>query len=104
MSEKRASASFRETGHIRNPVLIFSFSMLLAGAVAAFSFLPNDEGAALAILLLTFFAVAGICACFAFAMGLLQFSAQASRNDVTELICDGNTEGLIVTDTGGTMV
>src|SRR3984893_4086054 len=104
MSEQPASAAVRETGRIGNPVLILAFAMLLAGAVAAFSFLPNDEGATLAILLLTFFAVAGICACFAFAMGLLQFSAQASRNDVTELICDGNTEGLIVTDTGGKIV
>src|ERR1700730_15618319 len=104
MSEQPASAAVRETGRIGNPVLILAFAMLLAGGVAAFSFLPNDEGALLAILLLTFFAVAGICACFAFAMGLLQFSAQASRNDVTELICDGNTEGLIVTDTGGKIV
>ena len=84
--------------------LILAFVMLMAGAVAAFSFLPNDEGATLVILLLALFAVAGICACFAFAMGLLQFSGQASRNDVTELICDGNTEGLIVTGADGKII
>ncbi|MGB6324597.1 MAG: response regulator [Methylocella sp.] len=99
MSEQPAAV--RETGLIGNPVLILAFVLLLAGAIAAFSFLPNDEGSTLAILLLALFAVAGICASFAIAAGLLQFSGQASKNDVTKLICDGNTEGLIVTGAGG---
>src|SRR3984893_8153535 len=95
-------AAVPETG--RNPVLILAFALLLAGAIAAFSFLPNDEGTTLAILLLALFAVSGICASFAFAAGLLQFSGQASKNDVTKLICDGNTEGLIVTGAGGKII
>src|SRR3984893_13434106 len=94
----------RETGRIGNPVLILAFALLLAGAIAAFSFLPNDEGATLANLLLALFAVAGICASFAFAMGLLQLSGQTSRNDVTKLICDGNTEALIATGAGGKII
>src|SRR3984893_17761 len=95
-------AAVPETG--RNPVLILAFALLLAVAVAAFSFLPNDEGTTLAILLLALFAVAGICARFAFAAGLLRFSAQASKNDVTKLICDGSTGGLIVTGAGGKII
>src|ERR1700731_907481 len=102
MNQQPAAA--RETGRIGNPVLILAFAMLMAGAVAAFSFLPNNEGTTLAILLLAIFAVAGICATFAFAAGLLQFSGQASKNDVTKLICDGNTEGLIVTGAGGKII
>src|ERR1700730_7427482 len=94
-------AAVRETGRIGNPVLILAFALLLAGAIAAFSFLPNDAGTTLVILLLAVFAVAGVCASFAFAAAFLQFSGQASRNDVTKLICDGNTEGLIVTGAGG---
>ncbi|MGH6819376.1 MAG: PAS domain-containing protein, partial [Methylocella sp.] len=102
MSEQPAAV--RDTGRIGNPVLILAFALLLAGAIAAFSFLPNDEGTTLAILLLAAFAVAGICASFAFAAGLLQFSGQPSKNDVTKLICDGNTEGLIVTGAGGKII
>ncbi|HEV7910750.1 MAG TPA: PAS domain-containing protein, partial [Methylocella sp.] len=102
MSEQPAAV--RETGRIGNPVLILAFALLLAGAIAAFSFLPNDEGTTLAILVLALFAVAGICASFAFAAGLLEFSGQASKNDVTKLICDGNTEGLIVTGAGGKII
>jgi two-component system, cell cycle sensor histidine kinase and response regulator CckA len=97
-------AAVRKTGRIGNPVLILAFALLLAGAIAAFFFLPNDEGTTLAILLLALFAVAGICASFAFAARLLQFSGQASKNDVTKLICDGNTEGLIVTGAGGKII
>ncbi|MGH6846108.1 MAG: PAS domain-containing protein, partial [Methylocella sp.] len=84
--------------------MVIVIAMLMAGAVAAFSFLPNDEGATLAILLLALFAVAGICASLAVAAGLLQFSRQALRNDITKLICDGNTEGLIVTGAGGNII
>src|ERR1700730_5008600 len=99
MSEQPAVVG--ETRRIGNPVLALAFAMLMAGAVAAFSLLPNDEGTTLVILLLAVFAVAGVCASFAFAAAFLQFSGQASRNDVTKLICDGNTEGLIVTGAGG---
>src|ERR1700730_2215491 len=97
-------AAVRETGRIGNPVLILAYALLLAGAIAAFSFLPNDAGTTLTILVLALFAVAGICASFAFAAGLLQFSGQASKNDVTKLICDGDTEGLIVTGAGGKII
>jgi len=102
MSEQPAAVP--EAGRIGNPVLILAFALLLAVAVAAFSFLPNDEGTTLAILLLALFAVAGICASFAFAAGLLQFSGQGSKNDVTKLICDGSTGGLIVTGAGGKII
>src|SRR3984893_7802596 len=102
MSEQ--PAAIRETGCTGNPVLILAFAVLLAGAIAAFSFLPNDEGTTLAILLLALFAGAGICASFAFAAGLVRFSGQGSRNDVTQLICDGNTEALIVTGAGGKVI
>ena len=97
-------AAVREIGRIGNPVLILAFAMVMAGAVAAFSFLPNDEGATLAIVLLALFAVGGLCAFLAFAADLLRFSGQASKNDVAKLICDGNTEGLIVTGAGGKII
>jgi len=99
MSEQ--PAAIRPPGYPGNPVLFVAFALLMAGAVAAFSFLPTDECATLEILLLLLFALAGICGSFAFAMGVLQLSGQTSRSDVTKLVCDGNTEGLIVTGAGG---
>ncbi len=102
MSEQPTAV--RETGRNCNPVLILAFALLLAGAIAAFSLLPNDGRTTLATLLLALFAIAGIGASFAFAAGLLQFSGHPSRNDVTKLICDGNTEGLIVTGACGKII
>ncbi|MGQ0445177.1 MAG: cell cycle histidine kinase CckA [Beijerinckiaceae bacterium] len=91
-------------GYAANPALILAFATLIAGAIAATSLLPNEEGTVFAILLLGLFAVAGICACFAVAAGLLPISGQVLNNDVTKLVCDGNTEGLIVTGAGGNIV
>jgi two-component system cell cycle sensor histidine kinase/response regulator CckA len=101
MSEQPAAA---ETTRHWNPVLILAFAVFLTGVGAVYSFLPNDPGTSLAILLLALFAVAGIGASFAFAVGFLQFSGQASKNDVAKLICDGATAGLIVTGAGGKII
>jgi two-component system, cell cycle sensor histidine kinase and response regulator CckA len=94
----------RPPGYPGNLAFFLAIAVLMAGAVVAFSFLPSDEGTTLLILLLALFAVAGFCAAFAIAAGLLRFSGQASRNDVTKLICDGNAEGLIVTGAGGKII
>jgi two-component system, cell cycle sensor histidine kinase and response regulator CckA len=94
----------RPPGYPGNLAFFLAIAVLMAGAVVAFSFLPSDEGTTLLILLLALFTVAGFCAAFAIAAGLLRFSGQASRNDVTKLICDGNAEGLIVTGAGGKII
>src|ERR1700716_2649642 len=104
MSEQTTSAIGRRTGNASHPILTLAFFMLLAGVAGAFSFLPNEGSVNAVILLLALFAIAGICTCFAFAAGLLRFSGQASRNDVTKLICDNNTDGLIVTGAGGKII
>jgi two-component system, cell cycle sensor histidine kinase and response regulator CckA len=88
----------------RSLALILAFAVLMAGAVVAFSLSPNEAGTTLVIVLLSLFALAGFCATVAFATGLLQFSGQASRNDVTKLICDENSEALIVADAGGKII
>jgi two-component system cell cycle sensor histidine kinase/response regulator CckA len=104
MSEQTTSAIGRGTGGAGHPTLALAFFVLLAAVVAAFAFLPNEGGVNAVILLLALFAIAGICTSFALAAGLLRFSGQTSRNDVTKLISDGNTEGLIVTGAGGKII
>ena len=104
MSEQTTSAIGRRTGGASHQILPLAFFMLLAGVAGAFSFLPNEGSVNAVIFLLALFAIAGICASFAFAAGLLRFSGQASRNDVTKLICDNNTDGLIVTGAGGKII
>jgi two-component system cell cycle sensor histidine kinase/response regulator CckA len=104
MSEQTTTAIGRRAGGSGNQTLALAFFALLAGIGTAFSFLANQGGVTAVILVLALFAIAGICSSFAFAVGLLQFSGQASKNDVTKLICDGNIEALIVTDARGKII
>jgi two-component system, cell cycle sensor histidine kinase and response regulator CckA len=104
MREQSAYAAIHSAGHSGSAALTLVLSLLLVGAVTTFSFLPNELGASLVILLLSLFAIIGICASFAFGAGLLQFSGRSAKNDVTRLICDGSSKGLIVTSAGGRII
>jgi two-component system cell cycle sensor histidine kinase/response regulator CckA len=101
MTEQPTSVIGRGPGRTVNPPLALAFFVVLAGAVTAFSFLPNDEGVNSVILVLVLLAIAGICVSFAMAAGLLRFPGQASRNDLAKLICDATTDGLILTSSSG---
>lgn len=101
MREQTTDAIGGGIGPVGNTTLALGFFAALAGTAAAFSLLPNEGGLNALILLLALFAIAGMCASFAFAAGLLQISRPASGNDVTKHICTGTTEGLIVTNASG---
>ncbi|MCI0467781.1 MAG: PAS domain-containing protein, partial [Beijerinckiaceae bacterium] len=104
MSERTAYAGPRGIGRNGNLALAATFAMLLAAGALAFSFVSEEQGAALALAVVTFFAMAGLCASVAFAAGLCQFSGPMAKNDVTKLICDESSDGLIVTGAGGRII
>jgi two-component system cell cycle sensor histidine kinase/response regulator CckA len=104
MSEQPISAAVDRTERAGSPGLILLFAVFLAAAAAAFSFLPKDQAAGLVIGLLAILSVVGIFGLFAFAAGILQFSGQSSKNDLTKIMCDGNPEGLIATDALGKII
>jgi two-component system cell cycle sensor histidine kinase/response regulator CckA len=104
MSDQPISAAVDRTERSGSPILILLFALFLAGAAIMFSFLPREEAVNLVIGLLAFFAIAGLFALFAFAAGILQFSGQGSKNDITKLMCDGNPEGLVATDAAGKII
>ncbi|GAC1554401.1 MAG: PAS domain-containing protein [Beijerinckiaceae bacterium] len=60
--------------------------------------LPRDEASRLILALLALLAVVGVFALFALAVGFLQFAGQGSRSDLTKVITDTSTEGLLVTE------
>jgi len=99
MSEQTVSAIGREPVPA-GTASIFIFFVLLAAAVTAFLLLPNESSTSAIASLLALFAIAGICTSLAFTTGLLRFGGQA-ENDLTKLICDGNSEALIVTGSDG---
>ncbi|MCI0467965.1 MAG: response regulator [Beijerinckiaceae bacterium] len=81
--------------------LTVAFILLVAAIAGALPFLPGEQGAALALAVLVFFALAGICAFFAVAAGLCRFTNETASNSVAKLVCDGANEALIVTGANG---
>ena len=81
-----------------SPALVLVLAIFLVGAAVAFSFLPRADAGRLITLLLVVLAVIGILAVFAFAVGFIQFSGKAVRNDLTKAMADSALEGLLVTE------
>jgi two-component system cell cycle sensor histidine kinase/response regulator CckA len=101
MSDQVTSAAFHRTERSGSPGLVLLFAALLVTAAAAFSLLPHDQAGTLIIGLLALFAVIGIFALFAYAVGIFQFAGRAVKNDMTRLMCDSGPEGLLITDVSG---
>lgn len=98
MTDQPRPAAIDRTERTGSPGLVLFIATLLVGATGVFSFLPQEYSARFVIGFLAFLAVIGICALFAYAVGFLQFTGQAAKNDVTKLIADSSSEGLIVTE------
>ena len=98
---QQPTTAFDRTERAGSPGLVLLFAACLVAPIAAFSILPKDQAGTMVIGLLTVLAVIGIFALFGYAVGFLQFSGQAARNDLTRLICDSEPEGAVVTDAAG---
>jgi two-component system cell cycle sensor histidine kinase/response regulator CckA len=81
-----------------SPLLVLVIAVLLVGAAASYSFLPQDQAGRFTLVLLAVLGVVGLISLFFYAVGFLQFSGQATRNDLTKLIADSGGEGLLVTE------
>ncbi len=97
MSDLHA-ASVDRTERTGSPLLIVVLALFLVGAAASYSLLPQDQAGRLTLGLLALLSLIGLVALFFYAVGFLQLSGQAARNDVTKLIADTNNEGLLVTE------
>ncbi|MFZ1960363.1 MAG: PAS domain-containing protein [Methylovirgula sp.] len=99
MTDQRLA--FDRTERTGSPGLVLLFAACLVVPVAAFSILPKETAGTLVIGLLTLLAVIGIFGLFGYAVGFLQFSGRALRNDLTKLVCDSGPEGLLVSNGDG---
>ena len=98
MSDTPIPAAFDRSERSGSPGLFLFLAVLLVGTATAFLLLPQAEARQLTIGLLAFLAIVGVIALFTFAVGFVQLSGQAARNDITKLIADSNNEGLLVTE------
>ncbi|MDF2971949.1 MAG: hybrid sensor histidine kinase/response regulator, partial [Microvirga sp.] len=85
-------------GHIGWVLLLAG---LLVGATLSLRFLGIEQAQPLILGLLAFFAMAGVFFLFAMAIGVVQFSGQTTRNDITKLMADTSGDGLVVVEDDG---
>ncbi len=98
MTQTPTPVSLDRTERTGSPGLVLLLAVILVGAVASYSFLPPERAGKLTLGLLALLAIIGVIGLFAYAVGFLQLSGQAARNDITKLIADTGTEGLLVTE------
>ncbi|MGA9600816.1 MAG: PAS domain-containing protein, partial [Methylocystis sp.] len=96
MPENAASSAYDRSERPGNAGLVLLLAIALMGVTAVFFFAPA-QAPRFTLLALSVFAMAGVFALFAYAVGLLQFTSRAARNDLTKLISDTSGEGLVVT-------
>lgn len=82
-------------GHIGVILLVAG---LLVGAAIALGFIANEWAQPLILGLLALLSVVGVFGLFAFAIGLVQFSGRAARNDITKIVVDSADDGAVVTE------
>jgi two-component system, cell cycle sensor histidine kinase and response regulator CckA len=88
-------------GHIG---LVLLLASVLVGAILSLRFLGSEQAQPLILGLLAFFAMAGVFFLFAMAIGVIQFSGQGTRNDITKILSDTSGEGLIVIEDDGRVI
>jgi two-component system, cell cycle sensor histidine kinase and response regulator CckA len=97
MTDKPAPSAYDRAESPGNVGLVLALAMALVGVMAVFFFAPA-LAPRLTIVALAICAVFGVFSLFAYAVGLLQLSGRAARNDVTKTLADTANYGLLVTE------
>ncbi len=97
MTERTGAAAFDRSERPANARLLLALAVIMFAAPAVYFFAPAAQGPRFMILGLALFAVAGVFFLFAYAVGLIQFASGAARDDVTKLVVDNSSDGLLVT-------
>jgi two-component system, cell cycle sensor histidine kinase and response regulator CckA len=82
-------------------LLVLLLAIVLIGALASSLFISDEGRAHFFLWFLAAFAAIGLLGLFLLAIGVMQVSGRSARNDLTKIVADGATEGILVTDTEG---
>jgi two-component system cell cycle sensor histidine kinase/response regulator CckA len=82
-------------------VLVLLLAVFLVGAAVASYWFDEEKRQLFILWFLAVLAALGLLALLLYAVGVLQFSARAARNDLTKLIVDSSSEGLLAVDGEG---
>ena len=92
-SETPTGASIDRSERPGRVGLLLLLAALLVGAALSLSFVAPERAQPLILLLLALLAMAGVFFLFAMAIGVIQFSGQGARNDLTKVMADTAAEG-----------
>ncbi|WP_150287588.1 cell cycle histidine kinase CckA [Rhabdaerophilum calidifontis] len=84
-----------------SPALLLLITFVVVGGMLGFVYLDESQHALFLTLFLAGFAALGVLAAFLYAVGVLQWSGRAARNDLTKAIIDTAAEGHLVVDRQG---
>src|ERR1700712_5451156 len=84
--------------------LLLVLAGLLVGAAIGLSFVANEQAQSLIVWLLALLAMAGVFFLFALAIGALQLSGSATRDDITKGIVDASPDGALVVEDSGRLI
>jgi two-component system, cell cycle sensor histidine kinase and response regulator CckA len=97
MTDRAASSAYDRNERPGNAGLVLALAVAIVAVLGVFFLAPATMTPRFVMLALALFGVAGVFFLFAYAVGLIQFSARVARNDITKCIADSTTEGLLVT-------
>ncbi len=86
------------------PGMILALALFLMAAVIAFALLPREDAAHLVFVLLASLALVGIVALFGYAIGFLKLTRETYRDDITRIIADSSTVGVLVVSSDSRIV
>jgi two-component system cell cycle sensor histidine kinase/response regulator CckA len=98
MSHSSSPSSLDRTERAGSPGLVLALAAFLVAVMAAFSFMPHEQANRLILILLAFLAFIGISGLLALAVGFLQIAGGQARNDLTKVIVDTSSDGMVVTE------
>jgi two-component system, cell cycle sensor histidine kinase and response regulator CckA len=99
MSDLSLSGGVDKSGKQGNALMVLLIAALLVGALVG-SFYLSEEGRSHFVLwFLASLAAVGVLGMFLLAVGVLQIAGRSARNDLTKLIADSASDGILVTDT-----
>eukprot|EP01037_Dinobryon_pediforme_P006979 gene6980-7047_t len=84
-----------------SPARVLVLALVLIALAVLFSFLPKEMASPFLIGVLALLALIGVFSVFAAAINLIQFSGQSTRNDLTKLMADTSSDGVLVTSADG---
>lgn len=96
MSDRAAPSAFDRSERPGSAGLVLALAVAIVSVLAVYFLAPATVAPRFLMLALALFGVAGVFFLFAYAVGIIQFSAKVARNDVTKLVADTTGEGLLV--------